>query len=65
MRLQTQWRAGFSGPTGLDYRSVMIVMRTHNRRHGQRWPIPDYAECFEHIQVMELEALRVFRERKK
>lgn len=52
----TQWRMGFSGPTGLDYPALDVVMTLHN--------ITDKRALLEDIQIMELEALKVFKERR-
>lgn len=50
MRSQTQWRMGFSGPTGLDYNAVEILLR--------RFPVSNETEVFEGLQLMEGAALK-------
>lgn len=45
--VQTQWRHGFDGPTGLDYAGVRVVMR-HQRAPRER---------FDELQIMERAAL--------
>jgi hypothetical protein len=50
--LATQWRAGFSGPTGLDYNVMPTVFRLHGIERS-RWP-----EMFDDIRAMETEALK-------
>jgi hypothetical protein len=49
--MQTQWRMGFSGPTGLDYNALPVV--------EQRLGISpdDAAELFGDVQAMEAAAL--------
>lgn len=51
--LQTQWRIGMAGPTGLDYAVLPAVMELFEVAHR--------ADCFAGVQVMETEALDVFR----
>lgn len=58
-RLSTQWRTGFSGPTGLDYTAVPVVMRLCGIGPAQR------NEVFEVVRQMETEALMYFSERTK
>ena len=51
MRVQTQWRTGFGGPTGLDYTAVFQTM--------DRLRVADpEGEVFAGLQVMESAALR-------
>lgn len=57
--LQTQWRIGMGGPTGLDYAALPAVMDL------QHIAAPERPEVFESLRVMEAEALRVFAERQK
>lgn len=52
MRVQTQWRAGYAGPTGLDYTAVESTFRMLE--------IEDRREIFEGLQIMEAAALKVF-----
>jgi hypothetical protein len=55
LRLQTQWRVGMSGPIGLVYESLPFWLETENVAR-ERWP-----EVADAVQVMEREALRIFR----
>lgn len=50
--IQTQWRIGMAGPTGLDY-AVLPAM-------FEMLEIDDRATCFYTVQVMEKEALEFF-----
>lgn len=52
--LQTQWRIGMSGPTGLDYGTLPVVM--------DMLEIADHRQAFEGVIVMERTALEIFRE---
>lgn len=55
LRLQTQWRVGPTGsPIGLDYAGVRAAMAMMRR--------PMTPELFQDLQLMEGEALRIFRE---
>lgn len=49
----TQWRTGMSGPTGLDYQALPVVMKLAGikKPKAQR-------EVFSDIRVMEQEALK-------
>ena len=55
-RVQTQWRIGMSGPTGLDYPAVESVMRL--------MAVEDQLDTLDRLQVMEHEALTVFSEQR-
>ena len=55
--MNTQWRNGFSGPTGLDYNALPSVLRLTGI------PRKEWADAFECVRVMEAEALRVMQER--
>lgn len=55
--MQTQWRAGMNGATGLDYAALEPVMRLHGIPKRKR------AEVFEAVRLMEGEALAVMREK--
>lgn len=55
--LGTQWRVGMSGPTGLDYASVLAFIRLNEP--------DDRRELFRQIRVMEREAMAVMAERNK
>ena len=57
--LQTQWRVGMGGPTGLDYAAVPVVMEMQEVAPGDR------RRVFEDLRVMEAEALRVFADGRK
>lgn len=52
--LQTQWRVGMAGPTGLDYAVLPVVMDLQGIAPAER------AECFAGVQEMESEALKIF-----
>lgn len=52
LAVQTQWRMGMQGPTGLDYAGVEAVMR-----HGPRLPPRRRRERFELLRAMERTAL--------
>ena len=52
IQLSTQWRVGFSGPTGLDYAAVKAVFGMSSVS-CDRW-----AEIFESIRTMEDAALK-------
>lgn len=54
--MATQWRTGMSGPTGLDYSALPIVMRQMQVPKGER------KQLFDDIRVMEGAALKVMRE---
>ena len=56
LQVQTQWRVGFDGKTGLDYagvRACMELRRIPRRLRGQ---------LFQQIHAMELAALGVWRD---
>jgi hypothetical protein len=55
--MQTQWRRDMSGPTGLDYSALPVVERRLGIR-GRRAQL-----AFDHLRLMEAEALRLMRER--
>jgi len=50
MRVQTQWRYGFAGPTGLDYAAVEAAMRMVRAEKTD--------DLFTGIQIMEVAALK-------
>lgn len=50
-RLSTQWRHGMAGPTGLDYASVLALLRAARLPRDRREAI------FDDIQIMERAAL--------
>ena len=51
LALQTQWRVGMAGPTGLDYNAIPLVMRAYRISRAD-WP-----EIFDGIRLMERAAL--------
>ncbi|MBP8293131.1 MAG: DUF1799 domain-containing protein [Caldilineaceae bacterium] len=51
-RLDTQWRVGMSGPTGLDYTAVLALIR------AQRLPRETADALFDDVQTMERAALQ-------
>lgn len=59
-QLQTQWRAGIAGYTGLDYASVIAYMRNVARVPSKHWD-----EAFSGLQAMEAAALDVWSESRK
>lgn len=56
--LTTQWRIGFSGPTGLDYGVIPTVLRLKGVVRA-RWPA-----VFADLQVMEDAALALFQQQR-
>lgn len=54
--LNTQWRMGFSGPTGLDYTAIEPVLRLV-AIPTERWP-----ELFLAIRIMERAAIDTMAE---
>ena len=56
LRMQTQWRIGFSGPTGLDYAALEWLCKLY--------PVEDPAFLFEGLQLMEAAALTTFNNKK-
>lgn len=57
-RMQTQWRIGPTGATGLDYAALPIVMEAVGVKKKAR---PD---VFARVQVIEQEVLRLLDERR-
>ena len=55
--LATQWRVGLAGPTGLDYGVIPGVLRL------RRIPRASWAQVFDDVRVMELEALTAMGEK--
>jgi hypothetical protein len=53
--MQTQWRTGMSGATGLDYNALEPVMRLQGIKKR------DQTEVFAGVRVMEIAALEVMR----
>lgn len=59
LAMQTQWRVGMAGPTGLDYTALPAVGQMLGLgRKAQRRSFPA-------VQVMEAEALKVFAEKRQ
>lgn len=54
LALQTQWRVGMAGATGLDYNVIEPTLRLLGL------PTTDWPEIFEGLQLMERETLRVW-----
>lgn len=56
--VQTQWRVGFGGREGLDYRAVEIVMQRRGIPEDQR------DRLFADLQVIEMAALAAWSEKR-
>jgi hypothetical protein len=56
--LSTQWRAGATGPIGLDYTAVPVVLRLTST------PRADWPDVFDCVRVMEVAAIKTMRENK-
>ena len=58
-RLQTQWRVGMAGATGLDYAAVWALLDGlgYGRRRAQRY--------FSQFQAMERAVLKVWDEKRE
>lgn len=59
LALQTQWRSGMGGPTGLDYAALPAVFGMCGIRRKKR------AEVFGALRILEGETLSVWAERRK
>ena len=59
LQVQTQWRVGLDGKTGLDYAGVRACMAL------RRIPTRYQRRLFELVHAMELAALGVWREARK
>lgn len=59
MDMNTQWRIGFGGPTGLDYTALSTVMKFRGIKDDEA------CDVFSDIQVMESAALELFQSRKE
>ena len=57
LSVQTQWRTGMAGPTGLDYAGVEAALRMRGE--------PDMAETFAGLQACERAALEAARDRQQ
>lgn len=53
----TQWRVGMAGATGLDYNVLPFIFDVHEIKNEDR------REVLRFLRVMELEALRIGREK--
>lgn len=60
MGVQTQWRSGGGGATGLDYHSVHTFLRAVHGLRGQ-----ELREVFDGIQAAERATLEVWAEKRK
>ena len=56
LRCQTQWRVGVSGIIGLDYTSVLEMIKLYL--------VEDTVAMFENLQIMEAAALQVINKEK-
>jgi hypothetical protein len=57
--MQTQWRIGMGGPTGLDYTALPVVLDLQEVAPDKR------RQVFDDVRVMEAEALKVFSDGRK
>jgi len=57
--MQTQWRVGAGGATGLDYQALEALMRVKRVKATER------ADLFADVRRMELAVLELWQERKK
>lgn len=55
LRMQTQWRIGMAGPTGLDYAALEWLCKIY--------AVKDPVSIFEGLQVMEAAALTTFNKK--
>lgn len=58
--VQTQWRIGMGGATGLDYTAVLAYLKDGKGLPGKEW-----REVFGLIQLCERETLRVWAEKRE
>ena len=56
LRCQTQWRVGISGIIGLDYTSVLEMIKLYL--------VEDTVAMLENLQIMEAAALKVINKEK-
>ena len=56
LRCQTQWRVGISGIIGLDYTSVIEMIKLYT--------VEDTVAMLENLQIMEAAALQVINKEK-
>lgn len=59
LAVQTQWRTSMSGPTGLDYCGVAVVLDMRRIRGRNR------RQAFDTLQMMERAALEAWREKRQ
>ncbi len=57
--MQTQWRSGMAGPSGLDYAALPAVFDLHSIRKKRR------ADVFAGLRVMECETLGIWADRRE
>lgn len=57
--MQTQWRTGMAGATGLDYTALPAVLKLCGVK------LCDRADVFGAVRVMEAEALRIMAARRR
>jgi len=55
LAMETQWRIGMSGPTGLDYAALPVALRM------ARAPRAEWAQLMADVRVMETSAMRAMR----
>lgn len=53
--MQTQWRTGMSGPIGMDYQALAVVMELYE--------VADRKDCFSAVRTMEIETLAAIAEK--
>jgi len=59
LSMQTQWRIGMNGATGLDYAALPAVLALCGVKRKRR------ADVFSALRVMEAEALSIWAEQRK
>ena len=57
-QLRTQWHSGMNGPVGLRYESLPMALKQ------SQVPEEQWLEVIESVQVMEIETLRIWREKR-
>ena len=57
VKMQTQWRSSFSGPSGLDYLVLLALMARLNLSDA------DHDELFDDVQVLERAALETMNKK--
>lgn len=55
--MQTQWRTGFAGPTGMDYPTALALMPVYE--------LADQREALHGLQLMEGETLKILADRRE